>query len=104
MDGRPRGTTVHPGTQVFDALEHAGVDARHRKIVWADGKRLSIEQSVERIHAKHPGVPRYLLETHVPGWLASSAPEPTPEHQLKDPDRLIDPWLDDNERTSRAAR
>ena len=30
---------------VFDALEHAGVDARQRKIVWADGKRLSIEQS-----------------------------------------------------------
>ena len=26
---------------VFDALEHAGVDARQRKIVWADGKRLS---------------------------------------------------------------
>ena len=22
---------------VFDALEHAGVDARQRKIVWADG-------------------------------------------------------------------
>ena len=34
---------------VFDALEHAGVDARQRKIVWADGKRLSIEQS-----AAHP--------------------------------------------------
>ena len=31
---------------VFAALQHAGVDARQRKIVWADGKRLSIEQSV----------------------------------------------------------
>ena len=41
---------------VFAALEHAGVDARQRKIVWADGKRLSIEQSAERIHAEHPGV------------------------------------------------
>ena len=41
---------------VFDALEHAGVDARQRKIVWADGKRLSIEQSAERIHAGHPDV------------------------------------------------
>ena len=28
---------------MFGALEHAGVDARQRKIVWADGKRLSIE-------------------------------------------------------------
>ena len=39
---------------VFAALQHAGVDARQRKIVWADGKRLSIEQSAERIHAAHP--------------------------------------------------
>src|ERR1700683_2638133 len=38
---------------VFDALAHAGVDARQRKIVWADGIRLSIEQSAERIHAGH---------------------------------------------------
>jgi hypothetical protein len=40
---------------VFDALEHAAVDARQRKIVWADGKRLSIEQSAERIHAGASG-------------------------------------------------
>ena len=39
---------------VFDALEHAGVDARRRKIIWDDGKQLSIKQSVERIHAGHP--------------------------------------------------
>ena len=36
---------------VFAALEHAGVDAGQRKIVWANGTRLSIEQSVARIHA-----------------------------------------------------
>ena len=60
---------------VFDALEHADVDARQRKIVWADGKRLSIEQSAERIHAEHPDVPRYLIETHVLGWLENCAPE-----------------------------
>ena len=34
-----------------------------RKIVWADGKRLSIEQSTDRIHARYPGVPRHLIET-----------------------------------------
>jgi hypothetical protein len=43
---------------VFAALAHAGVDARQRKIVWADGKRLSIEQTAKRIHAGHPGVAR----------------------------------------------
>src|SRR5271167_4332723 len=89
---------------VFDALAHAGVDARQRKIVWADGKRLSIEQSVARIHAGHPGVPRRLIETHVLGWLENYAPESYSERQLEELDRLIGPWLRDYERTSRAAR
>src|SRR5438309_12017960 len=71
MDAPERQQSIQVLDRVFDALEHAGVDARHRKIVWVDGKRLSIEQSVERIHAKHPGVPRYLIETHVlGGWKA----------------------------------
>lgn len=89
---------------VFDALEHAGVDARQRKIVWADGKRLSIEQSAERIHAEHPGVPRDLIETHVLGWLEGCAPESYSERQLEELDRLTEQWLDDYERKSQAAR
>ena len=89
---------------VFDALDHAGVDARQRKIVWADGKRRSIAQSVERIHAGHPGVACDLIETHVLGWLESCAPESCSERQLEELDRLIEPWLDDYERMSRAAR
>ena len=89
---------------VFAALQHAGVDARQRKIVWADGKRLSIEQSAERIHAEHPGVARDLIESRVLGWLESCAPESCTERQLEVLDRLIEPWLDDYERTSRAGR
>ena len=89
---------------VFAALGHAGVDARQRKIVWPDGKRLSIEQSAERIHASHPGVACDLIETHVVGWLESCAPESCSERQLDELDRLIEPWLDDYERRSRARR
>jgi hypothetical protein len=88
---------------MFDALEHAGVDARQRKIVRADGKRLSIEPSAERIHAEHPGVPGDLIETHVPGWLENCAPDSYSERQLEELDRLIEPWPDDHERMSRAA-
>ena len=88
---------------VFDALQHASVDARQRKIVWSDGKRLSIEQSADRIHAGHPGVACELIETHVLGWLESCVPKSCSEHQLEELDRLIEPWLDDYERTSRAA-
>jgi hypothetical protein len=89
---------------VFDALRHAGVDAGQRKIVWADGKRLSIEQSAERIHAEHPDVSRDLIETHVVGWLESCAPATYSKSQIEELDQIIEPWLDDYERTSRAAR
>ena len=89
---------------VFDALAHAGVEARQRKIVWADGKRLSIEQSVARIHAGHPGVACDLIETHVVGWLESCVPASCSERQLEELDRLIEPWLDEYERASRAGR
>jgi hypothetical protein len=89
--------------RVYAALDNADVDARQRKIVWDDGKRLSIEQSAERIHAEHPDVPRELIETHVVGWLESFAPEFYSERQLEELDRLAEEWLDDYERMSAAA-
>jgi hypothetical protein len=89
---------------VFDALAQAGVDARQRKIVWADGKRLSIEPSAERIHTAHSDLPRDLIETHVLGWLESCPPEACSERQIEELDRLIEPRLDDYERPSRTGR
>lgn len=44
-----------------------GVDAGLRKIVRADGKRLSIEQSIGHIHVGYPDVSRNVIETHVLG-------------------------------------
>ena len=104
MDAPEGQQSIEASDLVFAALAHAGVNARQRKIVWADGTRLSIEQSAERIDAEHPGVARDLIETHVVGWLESCAPESCSERQLEELDRLIEPWLDDYERTSRAAR
>jgi hypothetical protein len=104
MDAPEGQQSIEASDLVFAALAHAGVDARQRKIVWADGERLSIGQSAARIHAGHPDMPRELIETHVVGWLESCVPEPYSERQLEDLDRLIEPWLDDYERASRAAR
>ena len=104
MDAPEGQQSIEALDRVFDALDHAGVDARQRKIIWADGQQRSIGQSVERIHAEQPGVPRDLIETHVLGWLESCAPESYSERQLEELDRLIEPWLDDYQRTSRAAR
>jgi hypothetical protein len=104
MDAPEGQQSIEASDLVFDALGDAGVDARQRKIVWADGRRLSIEQSAERISAEHPDVPRDLIETHVVGWLESCLPASCSERQLEELDRLIEPWLDDYERTSRGAR
>jgi hypothetical protein len=96
--------SIEASDLVFAALDRAGVDARQRKIVWADGKRLSIRQSAERIHAEHPGVARDLIEIHVVGWLESCTAESCSARQLEELDRLIEPWLDDYERTSQDGR
>ena len=88
---------------VFDALENAGVVPRQRKIVWDDGQRLSIEQSVARIHALHPDTPLGHIENHVVGWLESCAPESCSERELEELDELIEPWLKDHQRKSRPA-
>ena len=87
---------------VFDELDHADVDVRQRKIVWTDGKRLSIEESVERLHVDHPDISRDLIEDHVVGWLENCAPESYSERQLEELDQLMEPWLEDYERKHRA--
>jgi hypothetical protein len=83
---------------VFGALDYVDVDARQRKIVWTDGKRLSIEEAAERLHAEHPDIPRDLIETHVFGWLENCAPESYTDEQMDEFDQLMEPWLEDYDR------
>jgi hypothetical protein len=95
--------------EVLDAvwmlLETADVDANQRKIIWEDGKRLSIPESVQRIHADHPDFPPELIEAHVIGWLKMEfAPPDYSEEQLDELDRLTEKWIDEHERQAEAAR
>ena len=89
---------------VFDTLENASVDARRRKIIWADGERLSIEQSADRIHAEHPDRPRELIEISLCSWFEHRVPESASEDQSNELDRLFGPWIRDRKRKSRAAK
>ena len=73
--------------EVLDAvwmlLDTAEVDAKRRKIIWEDGKRLSIPESVQRIHADKPDFPPELIEEHLIGWLQMEyAPPEYSEKQL----------------------
>ena len=89
---------------MFATLENASVDAKRRKIIWADGERLSIEQSAERIHAEHPHRPRELIEISLCSWFEPCVPESGSERQINELDGLFGPWIRDRERKSRAAK
>jgi hypothetical protein len=96
-------------SEVLDAvwmlLEKADVDAKHRKIIWEDGKRLSITESVQRIHAGCPDFPLDLIETHLIGWLEMEfAPPACSQEQLDELDQLTENWIEDHERRAEAAR
>jgi hypothetical protein len=45
MDGPEGQQSIEASDLVFAALAPAGVEARQRKIIWADGERLSIGPS-----------------------------------------------------------
>ena len=90
---------------VWPLLEKADVDAKNRKIIWEDGQRLSITESVHRIHAGYPDLPLDLIETHLIGWLEMEFAPPTySQKQLDELDRLTEKWIEDHERQAEAAR
>lgn len=79
------------------SLQNVDVDASHRKLIWADGKRLSIDASVQRIHRDYPELPLDLIEDHLIGWLEMDfAPESYSQAQLDELDRLTDAWIEEH--------
>lgn len=79
--------------EVLDALENASVDPLERKIVWADASRLSVEETVRRIHAQS-GMPLDGIESHVIGWLEMIyEPQGLNEHQMDEFELLIEQWI-----------
>jgi hypothetical protein len=83
----------------WETLKNADVDAANRTIIWEDGKRLSIDESVQRIHQRYPEFPLDLIEDTVIVWLEGEfAPESYSPEQLDELDRLTEAWIDDHDR------
>lgn len=79
--------------EVLDALENASVDPLERKIVWADASRLSVQETVRRIHAQS-GMPLDGIASHVIGWLEMIyEPQGLNEHQMEEFEFLIEQWI-----------
>ena len=81
---------------LWPLLETLHVDPKKRKIIWLDGKRLDLVESVQNIHCAYPAFPRELIEARLISWLEMEyAPESYSPEQLDELDRLIERWIDD---------
>ena len=90
---------------VWPMLEKTDLDAKKRKIIWQDGQRLSIPQSVQRIHAAHPQLTAEMIEGRVISWLEGGfAPSDSTEEQLDELDRLTEQWIEAHERGAPTAQ
>ena len=79
--------------EVLDALENASVDPLDRTILWADGSRLSVEETARRIHAQSR-MPLDRIESHVVGWLEMIyEPHGLNEQQMEEFELLIEQWI-----------
>jgi len=94
----PRGQLSDEVREVtWQLLENVDVDAVNRKLLWDDGKRLSIDDSVQRIHRQCLEFPVEMIETHLVSWLEMEfAPESYSQEQLDELDRLTETWIDDH--------
>ena len=73
------------------------VDATNRKLIWEDGRRLSIDESVQRIRGDYPDFPIELIETHLIAWLEMEfAPKTYSREQLDELDRLTEKWVNEH--------
>jgi hypothetical protein len=94
----PRGQLSDEVREVtWQILEEVDVDAADRKLIWDDGKRLSIDESVQRIHREYPEYPVDLIEARLVAWLEMEfAPEAWIQDKMDELDRLTEEWVDEH--------
>ena len=82
---------------VFEALDGAEVDIAEKKIIWADGQILTIEQSAERIQ-KQADLDMYAILSHIIGWLQMEyVPKELDDKQMEMFEYHIDVWVEEFE-------
>lgn len=82
---------------VFNALDGASVDPSERRIIWPDGERLSIDQSIDRIR-KDSGFDSQAILSHLIGWLQMEyTPDGLDEGQMEQFENQIERWVEEYE-------
>jgi hypothetical protein len=88
---------------LWPLLQTLQVDANKRKLIWPDGKRLDLDESVQTIQTDYPEFPRELIESRLISWLDMEyAPHNYSEEQLDELDQLTERWINDHSRRSGA--
>jgi hypothetical protein len=98
MDSPEGHSSIEVSDILWDLMEDVQLDARQRKIIWPEGKGLSIDQSVDRIHTLYPDFPSERIASFLTSWIEQYAPDSYSEEQLDELDRLTEEWLDQYER------
>jgi hypothetical protein len=80
---------------VFEALKGVDLDIAGRKIVWADGQKLTIDQSAKEIY-KQTGMNIHAIRSHIIGWLELGyEPKGLDDEQMERFESQIDAWIDE---------
>ena len=81
------------------------LDAKQRKLIWPDTKRLDLGQSVRRIKKEYPNLPSGKIEDYLLYWIEGDyTPEGYSEAQLRELDRLTGRWVADHLRHAKSSK
>lgn len=95
LDSEDGETSMDAMDAVFEALEGAGLNVRARKIIWADGKALTINQTAKRIHSQTK-IAIEAVKSHIIGWLEMEyEPKGLDETKMEIFEGKIQNWIDD---------
>ncbi|MHB8347532.1 MAG: hypothetical protein ACYDHM_10190 [Acidiferrobacterales bacterium] len=101
--GSPEGLLSQEALEiVWPLLDTTRIDVQGEKLIWPDGKRLGIEQTVQRIHQDHPALDRDAIEDKVISWLEMEyVPKDYTPEQMDEFEERIDLWLERHQRRAR---
>jgi len=90
-------TSMEAMEAVAAALQGADLDIKERRIIWPDGKRLTIYESAEKIQ-KQTGTDLQSIKSHIVGWLEMDfEPKGLNEKEMELFEAQINDWIEDYE-------
>jgi hypothetical protein len=104
--GSPEGQqSIEIDDTLWEALKNVQLDAKQRKLIWPDTKRLDLGQSVRRIKKEYPNLPNGKIEDYLLCWIEGDyTPEGYCEAQLRELDRLTGRWIADHLRHAKSSK